>query len=145
MFFTFPSFEYVVPRELKQAGETRWRTFEHVGQGFFVAVMTLSGDPPEHRRTLLMTWDSDLVHMLESPKTAAALHSLHHLSPWQDGAGKPVYCEVREIWRGVDRDADNVEVITFKTADGTAFCGQDAIPVPPSVRQDCLLVTIGPR
>ncbi len=34
MFFTFPSFEYVVPPDLKQAGETRWRTFEHTGQGF---------------------------------------------------------------------------------------------------------------
>ena len=32
MFFTFPSFEYVVPPELKQAGETRWRTFEHRGK-----------------------------------------------------------------------------------------------------------------
>ena len=31
MFFTFPLFEYVVPTEFKQAGETRWRTFEHTG------------------------------------------------------------------------------------------------------------------
>ena len=143
MFFTFPSFEYVVPPEMKQVGETRWRTFEHIGQGLFVAVMTLSGEPPERRRTLLMTWDSDLVHMIESRKLAATLHSLHYLSPWQDGGGEPLCREVREIWRGVDRDADGAEVITFKTADGSAFCGQDAIPVPPSVQQNSLLATIG--
>lgn len=32
MFFTFPSFEFVLPPELKQARETRWRTFEHMGR-----------------------------------------------------------------------------------------------------------------
>ena len=145
MFVTFPSFEYVVPPALKQAGETRWRTFEHLGQGFFVAVMTLSGDPPEHRRTLLMTWDSDLVHMIESPKLAATLHSLHYLSPWQGGAGESLCREVREIWRGVDRHAGGAEVITLKTPDGSAFCRQDAIPVAPSVQQKSLLATIGAR
>jgi hypothetical protein len=92
-----------------------------------------------------MTWDSDLVHMLESPKIAATLHSLHYLSPCQDGAGVPLCREVRQIWRSVDRDADDVEVITFKTVEGSAFCGQDAIPVSPSVRQDGLLAAIAPR
>ena len=92
-----------------------------------------------------MTWDSDLVHMIESPKLAATLHALHYLSPRQDGAGEPLCREVREIWRGVDRDADDIEVIMFKAADGTAFCGQDAIPVPPSVQQKSLLAAIGAR
>jgi hypothetical protein len=90
MFFTFPSYEYVVPPDMKKAGETRWRVFEHFGTSFFVAVMSLSGEPPECRRTMVMTWDSDLVHMLESPKLAATLHSLHYLSPWHDGAGEPL-------------------------------------------------------
>jgi len=116
-----------------------------MGQGFFIAVMTLSGEPPEHRRTLLLTWDSDLVHMIESPKIAATLRSPHYLSPRQDGAGEPLCRELREIWRGVDRDAAGIEVTIFKTADGSAFCGQDAIRVPPSVRQVCLLATIGPH
>ncbi len=35
MFLTLSAFEYLVPSELKQAGETSWRTFEHPGQGFF--------------------------------------------------------------------------------------------------------------
>lgn len=59
--------------------------------------MTLSGEPPKHRRTLLMTWDSDLVHMIENPKRAATLQSLHYLSLWHDGAGEPLCREVREI------------------------------------------------
>ena len=68
-----------------------------------------------------MTWDSDLVHMIENPKRAAILQSLHYLSLWQDGAGEPLCREVREIWRGVEQDSDGVEVITFKTREGSAF------------------------
>ena len=44
-----------------------------------------------------MTWDSDLVHMIENPKRAATLQSLHYLSLWHDGAGEPLCREVREI------------------------------------------------
>ncbi len=92
-----------------------------------------------------MTWDSDLVYMIESPKLSATLHTLHYLSQLQDEAGEPLCREVREIWRGSDRDADGAEVITFKTADGSGFCGQVPIPVPSSVQQNSLLATIGAR
>ena len=133
MFFTFPSYEYVVPAELKQPGEARWRVLDMAGPGFFVAVLSFPGDDHATMRTMFFTWDSDLVHMIESPKIQAVLRSLHYVCPF-DGQEKPFETRaVHQIWRGVDRDADNCEVIIFKTITGFEFCGQEAIPVPHSV------------
>ncbi len=142
MFFTFPSYEYVVPIEVKQPGEVRWRVMDMVGSGFFVATLSFPGDDHTGMRTMFFNWDSDLVHMIESPRIEAVLHSLHYVCP-SDGREKPFETRtVRQIWRGVDRDADNCEVIIFKTAEDFEFCGQEAIPVPHSVTKLALIATI---
>ena len=142
MFFTFPSYEYAVPAELKQPGETRWRAMDMVGPGFFVAVLSFPGGEHAAMRTMFFNWDSDLVHMMESRKIQATLHSLHYVCP-SDGREKPFETRtVREIWRGVDHDADDCEVIIFKTITDFEFCGQEAIPTPHSVAKVSLIATV---
>jgi hypothetical protein len=142
MFVTFPSYEYDVPPELRQSGETRWRVLDMTGPGFFVAVLSLPGDDSDAKRTVCFNWDSDLVHMVESPKIRAVLHSVHYLAP-SDGSAKPFEIRsVRQIWRGVDRDAGDCEVIIFETTANTGFCGPEAIPVPRSVAKTSLIATV---
>jgi hypothetical protein len=142
MFITFPGYEYAVPTELRQAGETRWRVFDMAGPGFFVAVLSLPGDDPDVRRTMCFTWDSDLVHMVESPKIRALLHSVLYLT-LADGCDKPFEIRsVRQIWRGVDHDASDCEVVIFETTANTRFCGPNAIPVPRSVAKTGLIATL---
>lgn len=142
MFFTFPSYEYVVPTELKHPGETRWRVLDMEGPGFFVAALSFPADEHVALRTMFFTWDSDLVHMIESQKIQAVLQSLHYVCP---AAGHETPFETRtvsQVWRGLDRDADNCEVIIFETISGFEFCGQEAIPVPHSVVKVALIANV---
>jgi hypothetical protein len=144
MFVTLPQAKIDLPPELKDERESLWRMVECTAHGFFVVVMTFSRDDADVRRTAFVCWDSDIVHLVESPKIRATLHSLHHIvSPKKPGAPPISFREVREVWRGVDRNADDCEVIIFKTTDGSEFCGLEAIPVPPSVQQLARIASVG--
>ena len=75
---------------------------------------------------------------------------MQHVESGFADAGRPLTVrEVVEIWRGRDAAADDVEVIVFKAADGSSFCGVDGIAVPESVSLDhrivSLAVAIAPR
>lgn len=144
MFMTSSASELSLPPELSTREHSQWRLFESVGHGFFIAVLHFRGDDPDARRTAMVCWDSDLVHLIEAPNLAATLHSLHHVVPPKGAEHDPVaFREVFEIWRGTDDEAVGSEVIIFKTVDGSAFCGQESIPIPPSVHEVELIARIG--
>ena len=143
MFITVPESEVPVPLELTTRQCSHWRAIECDGHGFFLAVLTVRGDKPGVPRTILISWDSDLVHFVESPKMAATVHSLSYVVA---AAGNPSGViqirKVHEIWRGVDHEAHGAEVIVFKTVDGSQFCGSEAVPVPESVQALSLIATV---
>ena len=132
-----------MPDGLDPPGYGRWRLVDSVGASFLIAVMQFRADEPGTRRTAMIAWDSDLVHLVENPHTGATIHSLHQVLSPQGESGEPVAIrEISEVWRGVDQACDNAEVIIFQTASGSRFCGPEAIVVPASVRQDALIARV---
>ncbi len=136
--------EVRLPERFLSEPETGWRMVEMVGGGFFVAVITSDSFQDREPRTLIASWDSDLLGFVESPQMAAKFLRLHHFAATAE-AGTTLlrHREVVEIRRGVDTAANDAEVIVFLASDGTSFCGQEAIEPPPSVRIDALVAAVG--
>ncbi len=145
MLVTPPGSELLLPPEFGLPAGSTWRLVESLGSCFFVALASADTFSTSEPRTLIMCWDSDLVHFLESAKMATTLHALRHFKIEVIGHQPTMKVqEVGEIWRGADTAANEMDVIIFKATDGSSFCGVDGIPVPASVRIDKLIVAIGP-
>jgi hypothetical protein len=143
LFRTSPECKLTTPDGLDPPGYGRWRLVDSVGASFLIAVMQFRADEPGTRRTAMIAWDSDLVHLVENPHTGATIHSLHQVVSPQGESGEPVAIrEISEVWRGVDHACADAEVIIFQTAAGSRFCGTGAIEVPASVRQDALIARV---
>lgn len=143
MLLTSPESELAIPAELHGSAGQFWRAAEALGAGFFIALMTSESFERREPRTLVLTWDSDVVHFIESPRMRARFLTLHHFKARRD-AGPPsnLLREIREIWKAIDSDSPDSEVIVFKATDGSSFCGAEAIPVPGSIRLTALICTI---
>lgn len=141
---TPPGSELVLPPELGLPDGSTWRLIESLGTCLFVALASADTFSTSEPRTLVLCWDSDLVHFLKSPKMSTRLHALQHIkSTIVDGKPALWTREVVEVWRGVDTFAGDAEVIVFKTSGGASFCGIDGIPVPGSVRLESLVAAVG--
>ena len=147
MFTTMPGSQVFLPKEFANPEVLRWRAAECPGPSFFVVVLTFHMDEVGSARTILVSWDSDLVHFVESPALAARLHSVRCLATGKGDelAGGQSVREVKEIWRGIDRAAQNAEVIVFRTVEGEAFCGAEILTVPSSVEIVARIAAVGDR
>jgi len=143
---TPPGSELALPPELGLPAGSTWRLMESLGTCLFVALASADTFSTPEPRTLVLCWDSDLVHFLESSKMSTRLHALQHVKS-EIIDGRPVLSvrQVVEIWRGRDAAADDAEVIVFKSVDGSSFCGVDGVAVPDSVRVDHQIAAIGQR
>ncbi len=141
---TPPGSELALPPELGLPAGSTWRLIESLGTCLFVALASADTFSTPEPRTLVLCWDSDLVHFLESSKMSTQLHALQHVkSEIVDGRPALSVRQVVEIWRGKDTAADDAEVIVFKAADGSSFCGVDGVTVPSSVCIDSQIAAIG--
>jgi hypothetical protein len=116
---------------------------ESLGPCMLVALASAATFAQPEVRTLVMCWHSDLVGFIESEVMATRLYALQHVKTEIVG-GRPVLSvrEVVEIWRGLDTSAEGAEVIVFKAAEGSSFCGVEGDAVPTSVRLEHLLVEL---
>jgi hypothetical protein len=143
MLLTVASARLQIPTDFSPSPGDFWRSVECLGSGFFVVLMTSDTFQSDQPRAVVLCWDSDIVHFIESPTMAARVCALHHFKAIRERAGhRHLVREVSEIWRGVDTAAGDCEVILFKATDGSSFCGPEAIPVPNSVRADSLLAAV---
>ena len=131
---TPPGSEVSLPPEFDIPAGAGWRLAESLGPCLFVVLASADTFATSEPRTLIMCWDSDIVHFVESNEMSTRLHALHHVKR-ETANGCPVLktSEIDEIWRGTDRAAGDAEVIIFKTRDGISFCGVGAESVPSSV------------
>jgi len=124
--------------------ETVLRMVEVVGRGFFVALVASDSFEDRQPRTLIMSWDSDVVGFIESPKMDARLLQLEHFSATEeDGQLRLRHRQVLAISRGVDTAAGDAEVIMFLASDGSCFCGQEAVSPPRSIKVGSLIANVG--
>lgn len=144
MLVTPPGSELALPAEMGYPPGSTFRLTESVGTCVFVALASADTFSTPEPRTLILCWDSDIVHFLESEKMATRLHALQHVKSELIG-GRPVLTvrEVVEIWRGREADPDHVEVIVFKASDGSSFCGVDGIDVPDTIHLESRIVRLG--
>jgi hypothetical protein len=145
MLLTPPGAEIPLPDDYGLPGGAAWRLVENLASGVFVALVSADSFSTPAPRTLIMCWDSDLVHFLQSKIMSTKIHALHHIGRvMRNGRPTQHAREITTIWRGADRAAGNCEVIIFEATDGSEFCGLDAIPVPISVEVMELVVRIRP-
>jgi hypothetical protein len=146
MLVTPPGSELALPPEMGYPPGSTFRLTESLGTCMFVALASADTFSTPEPRTLILCWDSDIVHFLESRKMATQLHALQHIKS-ELVAGRPVLTvrEVVEIWRGREAGLERVEVIVFKASDGWSFCGVDGTAVPETVElESCIVRLDGP-
>lgn len=121
MFLTSPGFEYRRPFGKRVVDGQVWRGVEVFWDvGGFIARVRLRDDPEGHERTLMLSRDADVMHLVDGP-LRAELKSLTFLRV--TGGGRPtrfVAEDVCEIHRGTDVLAGG-EVIVFRSSSGSTF------------------------
>ena len=133
-----------LPEGIFSGSETAVRMAEVVGGAFFIALVASDSFEDQQPRTLIMSWDSDILGFIESPKMAARVLQLDHFSASRENGHRHLrHRQIVSISRGVDTAVGDAEVIMFLASDGTCFCGQDAVASPPSVKIGALVVNIG--
>ncbi len=92
---------------------------------------------------MLVSWDTDLVQIVEN-MIGGHLEALLLMAPsWRSTDGQWRTYQVTQIWRAYDADRSDETVIIFTTADGTQVQGQLAEKPADSVHGHELLVTVG--
>lgn len=144
MFLTSPAFEYKRPFDKRTFGGQVWRGVEVFWDvGGFIARVRLRDDPVGHERTLMLSRDADVVHLVDGP-LRAELKSLTFLRV--TGNGRPTHFvaeDICEIHRGTDARVGGCEVIVFRSASGGAFRVDRTVPDASSVVNPCLVARIG--
>ena len=110
--------------------------------GGFIARVRLRDDPVGHERTLMVSRDVDVAHLVDGP-LRAELKSLTFLR--SSGNGQPtqyVAEDVREIHRGTDACSGG-EVILFRGTSGGTFRIDGTVTDASSVVNPRLLARIG--
>jgi hypothetical protein len=121
MFLTSPSFEYKRPFGNRTVEGQVWRGVEIFWEvGGFIARVRLRDDPEGHERTLMLSRDADVVHLVDGP-LRADLKSLTFLRMTRDGRPTHFVAEdVSEIHRGTDAGVGG-KVIVFRSSSGSTF------------------------
>ena len=143
MFLTSPAFEYKRPFGKRAVDGQVWRGVEVFWDvGGFIARVRLRGDPKGHERTLMLSRDADVAHLVDGP-LRAELKSLTFLR--LAGNGRPtqfVAEDVREIHRGTDARVGG-EVIVFRSTSGSTFRVDRSVADASSVVNPRLVARIG--
>jgi len=144
MFLTSPAFEYKRPFDKRTFDGQVWRGVEVFWDvGGFIARVRLRDDPAGHERTLMLSRDVDVVHLVDGP-LRAELKSLTFLRV--TGNGRPSHFvaeDVREIHRGTDARAGGSEVIVFRGTSGGTFRVDRTVADASSIVNPRLVARIG--
>jgi len=137
MFLTSPAFEYKRPFDKRTFDGQVWRGVEVFWDvGGFIARVRLRDDPAGHERTLMLSRDVDVVHLVDGP-LRAELKSLTFLRVTGNGHPTQFVAEdVCEIRRGAD-------MIVFRGRSGGTFRVDRSVADESSVVNSCLVARIG--
>lgn len=144
MFVSLSDFEFPIPAGLAEPGSRYWRAVElSLNTSWFVATLCSTDEDHGFRRTMLVSWDTDLIHILES-MVGGYLEALLMMGPpFRSADGRWRTHQIKEIWRAYDVDRDNEPALVFKTSDGRNIHGQLAEPVSESLQCHELLIAVG--
>ena len=108
-----------LPAELAETGSHYWRAVElSLNSSWFVATLCSTGEDQGYRRTMLVSWDTDLVQILEN-MIGGYLEALLFMSPpWHSADGQWRTHPIKQIWRAYDAERDNEPALIFTTSEG---------------------------
>ena len=133
-----------MPVELAVPGSRYWRAVElSLNASWFVATLCSTDEDQGFRRTLLVSWDTDLVHIVENMIGGYLEALLLMAPPWRSADGQWHSHRIKQIWRAYDADRDNEPALVFTTFEGKQIQGQLAESVPDTMHGHELLVTVG--
>ncbi len=146
MFVSQSDFEFPMPTELVEPGSRYWRAVElSLNTSWFVATLCSTDEDQGYRRTMLVSWDTDLVHILENMIGGYLEALLFMAPPWHASDGLWRTHRIKRISRAYDADRDNEPALIFTTSEGQQIQGQLAESAPGSMHGHELLVTVGQR
>lgn len=144
MFVSLSNFEFPIPAGLAEPGSHYWRAVElSLNSSWFVATLCSTDQEMGFRRTMLVSWDTDLVHIVENMIGGYLEALLFMAPPWHSEDVQWRTHRIKQIWRGYDADRSNEPVLIFTTSEGNQIQGQLAESPPDSVHGHELLVTVG--
>ena len=143
MFLTSPAFEYKRPFAKRTFDGQIWRGVEVFWDvGGFIAKVRLRDDPAGHERTLMLSRDADVAHLVDGPMRAE-LKSLTFLRLTGDGQPTQFVAEdVREIHWATDAHGGG-EVIVFRSSSGSTFRVDRSVADASSIVNPRLIARIG--
>ncbi len=144
MFVSLSNFEFPIPTGLAEPGSQYWRAVElSLNSAWYLATIRSSDDEQGFRKTLLVSWDSDLVQIVQN-LVGGYLEALLLMAPPFSSQGRQWRPHrIEQIWRAFDANRDDEPMLIFTTSRGKQIHGQQAESVPDSMHCHELLVTIG--
>lgn len=144
MFISQSDYEFPFPVELTEPGTHFWRAVElSLNATWFVATLCSIDRANGFRRTLLVSWDTDLVQ-IQKGLIGGYLEALILMVPAQsDAGGRWISHRITQIWRASDADRGDEPVLLFTTTDGQHLHGQLAEPAAETMCGRQLLITVG--
>jgi hypothetical protein len=120
MFVTQPEHEFSIAFSFGESGLQRWRVFElGLHAMWFVLTIEVPETDVTFRRTLCVSWDTDLVAILDSLDATRPIALLCMTPGWCSPTGQWLARSAREVWEV--RDAGAHRVIVFRDESGVEF------------------------
>jgi len=133
MFVSLSDFEFPLPAELAEPGSHYWRAVElSLNSSWFVATLCSTGEDQGYRRTMLVSWDTDLVQILENMIGGYLEALLFMAPPWHSADGQWRTHPIKQIWRAYDAERDNEPALIFTTSEGGSAV------IPEKSAENCL-------
>ena len=134
MFISHPQNEFSNPLFVGAAGSRQWRALElSTCLPWFILTLQAGEEGHEVERTVLVSWDLDLVGIVEGLPFRQLLALLYidppSLQAWP----------IQNVWRHKAPDGEQADIFVFSTPDGQEFCGTGGRP-PPKTAADRTLV-----
>jgi hypothetical protein len=144
MFASLSNFEFHIPAGLAEPGTRYWRAVElSLNASWFVATLRSTDEELGFRRTMLVSWDTDLIHIVENMIGGYLEALLFMIPPWRSAGGQWRAHRIEQIWRAYDSDRSDEPLLVFTTSDGEQILGQLGEPPSGTVHGHELLVAVG--
>lgn len=125
MFVSHPQNEFWNPLFVGATGSRQWRALElSTCLPWFILTLQAGEEGHEVERTVLVSWDLDLVGLVQGV-AAPQLLGLLYIDPSSLQAWP-----IQDVWRHEDPAGEEADIFVFSTPDGQEFCGTGGRSTP---------------
>lgn len=143
MFISDPNHEFWNPLFIGVPGSRQWRALE-LSSRLPWFIVTLRGHEEGHEveRTLLVSWDIDLVEIVEGLPARQLLGLQYIEPPSPTNSERWQATPIQAVWRSKDPNGEEADIFVFSTSDGEEFCGTGGRPSPQATASRTLVAQV---